>query len=122
MQLQLSAGTVPRRTFAPQHKRLALAALAVLAAMLLSLLANPAWAVDLVTFGPLLTGPLGGALQAIADLTPSAKAIIGVLAFIVALISLSALRNMGPVIYYIGVMIFGGVGLTVGGALLGAVI
>ena len=37
-------------------------------------------------------------------------------------ISLAALRNFGPVLFYLGMAIFGAVGLTIAGAILGAVI
>ena len=41
---------------------------------------------------------------------------------LVAFISLAALRNFGPVLFYLGMAIFGAVGLTIAGAILGAVI
>ncbi len=34
----------------------------------------------------------------------------------------AALRNFGPVLFYLGMAIFGAVGLTIAGAILGAVI
>jgi hypothetical protein len=45
-----------------------------------------------------------------------------VVGFVVAFISLSALRNMGPVLFFMGLAIFGAVGLTIAGAILGATI
>jgi hypothetical protein len=47
---------------------------------------------------------------------------MGFLGFVVAFISLAAMRNFGPVIYYVGLAVFGAVGLVVAGAILGAVI
>jgi hypothetical protein len=47
---------------------------------------------------------------------------LGFISFVVALISLAALRNFGPVLYYIGVAIFATVGLVIAGAIMGAVI
>ena len=51
-------------------------------------------------------GPLGSALNTLGTLTPGVKALVGFISFVVALISLAALRNFGPVLYYIGVAIF----------------
>ncbi len=42
--------------------------------------------------------------------------------FVVAFISLAALRNFAPVLFFLGMAIFGAVGLIVAGAILGAVI
>jgi hypothetical protein len=47
------------------------------------------------------------------------RALVGFIAFVVAFISLAALKNFGPVLFYVGAMIFGAVGLTIGGAILG---
>lgn len=81
----------------------------------------PGHALDLVAFTG-ITGPLTGALTTIASLTPGVKAIVGVIAFIVAFIALSAMRNFGPVLFFVGVAIFGSVGLVVAGAIMSAVI
>lgn len=81
----------------------------------------PSFAVDLVTFAG-VTGPLAESLKAIASLGPGVKALIGVIAFVVALITLAALRDFGPVLRYIGVTIFGATGLVVGGAIMGMTI
>ena len=62
------------------------------------------------------------ALAQIAALGPSIKALVGFVGFVVAFISLAALRNFGPVLFYLGMAIFGAVGLTIAGAILGAVI
>lgn len=98
---------------------LAVATFAVLALALLA--AAPSQALDLVAFTG-ITGPLTSALTTIGTLTPGIKAIVGVVGFVVAFISLSALRNMGPVLFFMGLAIFGAVGLTIAGAILGATI
>ncbi|UEC01770.1 hypothetical protein [Burkholderia vietnamiensis] len=84
-------------------------------------IAFPSYALDLVTFTG-ITGPLTSALTQIADLGPGIKALVGFVGFVVALISLSALRNFGPVLFYVGLAIFGAVGLIIAGAIMGAVI
>jgi hypothetical protein len=38
------------------------------------------------------------------------------------LISLAALRNFGPVLFYVGLAIFAAVGLVIAGAIMGAVV
>ena len=58
----------------------------------------------------------------IAALGPGIKALVGFVGFVVALISLSALRNFGPVLFYVGLAIFAAVGLVIAGAIMGAVI
>ena len=62
------------------------------------------------------------ALTQIAALGPGIKALVGFVGFVVALISLSALRNFGPVLFYVGLAIFAAVGLVIAGAIMGAVI
>ena len=47
---------------------------------------------------------------------------VGFVGFVVALISLSALRNFGPVLFYVGLAIFAAVGLVIAGAIMGAVV
>ncbi len=98
---------------------LAVATFAVLALALLA--AAPSQALDLVAFSG-ISGPLTSALTTIATLTPGIKAIVGVLGFVVAIIMLSALRNMGPVMFYVGLAIFAAVGLPIAGAIMGATI
>jgi RsiW-degrading membrane proteinase PrsW (M82 family) len=83
--------------------------------------ATSAGAVDLETFAG-ITGPLTTALTQIALLTPGFKAIVGLVGFLVAFIALAGLRNFGPVIFYLGMAIFGAVGLAVAGAIMGAVV
>ena len=108
------------QAFTPIHRR---AFSALVAAILLLGLAFtvPSQALDLVAFTG-ITGPLTSALTTLATLGPGAKAIVGFLGFIVAMIALTALRNFGPVLFYLGMAIFGAVGLTIAGAILGAVI
>jgi hypothetical protein len=48
--------------------------------------------------------------------------LVGFVGFVVALISLAALRNFGPVLFYVGLAIFAAVGLVIAGAIMGAVI
>ena len=83
--------------------------------------AFPGYALDLVAFTG-ITGPLTSALTQIAALGPGIKALVGFVGFVVALISLSALRNFGPVLFYIGLAIFAAGGLVIAGAIMGAVI
>ena len=83
--------------------------------------AFPGYALDLVAFTG-ITGPLTSALTQIASLGPGIKALVGFVGFVVALISLSALRNFGPVLFYVGLAIFAAVGLVIAGAIMGAVI
>lgn len=96
-------------------------------AMLLAVLALglgaalPGYALDLVAFTG-ITGPLTSALTQMADLGPGIKALVGFIGFVVALVSLSALRNFGPVLFYVGLAIFGAVGLVIAGAIMSAVI
>ena len=95
---------------------------ALLAMIVLGLGATfPGYALDLVAFTG-ITGPLTSALTQIAALGPGIKALVGFVGFVVALISLSALRNFGPVLFYIGLAIFAAVGLVIAGAIMGAVI
>ena len=83
--------------------------------------AFPGYALDLVAFTG-ITGPLTSALTQIASLGPGIKALVGFVGFVVALISLAALRNFGPVPFYVGLAIFAAVGLVIAGAIMGAVI
>lgn len=99
---------------------LSLASLFVLMALGLSV-AFPGYALDLVAFTG-ITGPLTSALTQIASLGPGIKALVGFVGFVVALISLAALRNFGPVLFYVGLAIFAAVGLVIAGAIMGAVI
>ncbi len=67
-------------------------------------------------------GPLKTAVKQFADMNTGAKALIIIVGFLVALISLAALKNFGPVLGYIGLAIFAAVGLTVAFAIAGSVI
>lgn len=82
-------------------------------------LAFPGHALDLVDFTG-VTGPLTSALAQISTLGPGIKALVGFVGFVVALISLAALRNFGPVLFYVGLAIFAAVGLVIAGAIMGA--
>ena len=105
----------------PRPRRF-LAAGALLMLMLLGLVAaSPSHALDLVNFTG-ITGPLTSALGQLAALAPGVKALVGFIGFCVAFISLAALRNFGAVLFYLGMAIFGAVGLVIAGAIMGAVI
>jgi hypothetical protein len=88
---------------------------------LLALFASAAGAVDLTNLAA-IGGPLQTALTQLADLTPGIKALVGTLAFVVALIILAAMKTYAIVLMWAGVMIFAAVGLSIGGAIIGAVI
>nr|WP_297529737.1 hypothetical protein [uncultured Roseateles sp.] len=83
--------------------------------------ALPSLALDLVAFTG-ITGPLTSALTQISALGPGIKALVGFVGFVVALISLSAMRNFSSVLFYVGLAIFAAVGLVIAGAIMGAVI
>lgn len=78
-------------------------------------------ALDLVAFTG-ITGPLTSALTTIATLTPGIKAVVGVVGFTVAVIMLAGLRNMSPVLFFVGLAVFAAIGLPVAGAIMGATI
>lgn len=82
-------------------------------------LAFPSHAVDFAALGT-LGGPLQEALTTLGGMEDGVKALIGFIAFTVALISLAALRNFGPVLFFIGVTIFAGTGLVIAGEIMGA--
>jgi hypothetical protein len=102
-------------------RRIAGAAGLLLVALVGLGLAFPSQALDLLTFEG-ITGPMTSALAQLASLGPAIKALVGFVGFVVALISLTALRNFGPVLFYVGLAIFGAVGLVIAGAILGAVL
>ncbi|MEK8087659.1 hypothetical protein WNB94_14700 [Aquabacterium sp. A3] len=104
----------------PPHKRWRVASALAMLALGLGL-SMPGFALDLVAFTG-ITGPMTSALAQISALGPSVKALVGFVGFVVALISLSALRNFGPVLFYVGLAIFGAVGLVIAGAIMGAVV
>lgn len=81
----------------------------------------PSHALDLVAFSG-ITGPLTSALTQISALGPGIKALVGFVGFVVALISLSAMRNFSSVLFYVGLAIFAAVGLVIAGAIMGAVV
>ena len=99
-----------------------MAVLSLLTLLALGLgVAFPGYALDLVAFTG-ITGPMTSALTQISALGPGIKALVGFVGFVVALISLSALRNFGPVLFYVGLAIFAAVGLVIAGAIMGAVV
>ncbi len=108
------------RPFTPSRKPLSALALLVLLVIGLAV-AMPGYALDLVAFTG-ITGPMTSALTQISALGPGIKALVGFVGFVVALISLSALRNFGPVLFYVGLAIFAAVGLVIAGAIMGAVV
>lgn len=93
----------------------------IAAVALFAVVAATADALDLVAFTG-ITGPLTAALTQLGTLTPGVKAIVGVVAFAIALFGLSILRNFGPAVYFVGVCIFAAVGLVVGGSIMGATV
>jgi len=106
----------------PVFNRKPITAIGWIALLVLGLLvALPGHALDLVAFTG-ITGPLVSALTQISALGPGIKALVGFVGFVVALISLAALRNFGPVLFYVGLAIFGAVGLVIAGAIMGAVV
>ena len=106
----------------PTTHRKPAGALVLLALLALGLAATlPGYALDLVAFTG-ITGPMTSALTQISALGPAIKALVGFVGFVVALISLSALRNFGPVRFYVGLAIFAAVGLVIAGAIMGAVV
>lgn len=112
-----ATGRLPR----PRSASRRMPVLGVILAILSTVLVGPSLAVDLEKFTG-IAGPLTSALTQLSTLTPGLKGIVGFISFCVAFISLAGLRNLGPVLFYIGVMIFGAVGLLIGGAIMGAVI
>ncbi len=115
--------TATLATSAPSHPTAARKSLllALTVTVLGLALTFPGYALDLVSFTG-ITGPLTSALTQISALGPGIKALVGFVGFVVALISLSALRNFGPVLFYVGLAIFAAVGLVIAGAIMGAVI
>jgi len=120
MSIAIVSAPSPASLHSPARKLAAFIGLLVIALVGLAL-AFPTHALDLVAFTG-ITGPLTSALTQIADLGPGIKALVGFVGFVVALISLSALRNFGPVLFYVGLAIFAAVGLVIAGAIMGAVV
>lgn len=118
--MSTAVAATPARSRAPTRRPLAVLPLLTLLALGLCV-AFPSYALDLVAFTG-ITGPMTSALTQIAGLGPGIKALVGFVGFVVALISLSALRNFGPVLFYVGLAIFAAVGLVIAGAIMGAVI
>lgn len=88
-------------------------------------MAGQALAITLDMSNVAATAGLGSfqtAIQQFANMNTGAKALVIIIAFLVALIGLAALRNFAPVIGFIGVALFAAVGLGVGFAIAGAMI
>lgn len=120
--VSLAPPTVQQHRITSRKLAFAGKVLALFALIALGLFAAfPAAAIDLVNFSG-ITGPLTSALTQLADLAPGLKALVGFIGFVVALISLSALRNFGPVLFFVGLAIFAAVGLVIAGAIMGATI
>jgi hypothetical protein len=113
----------PARTIFYRHGASKTKMILVLAVFIVGmvLMISSARAVDLTALTS-IGGPLASALTQIDGLTPGIKALIGVIGFIVAFIALAAARNASPVLFYVMMLVFGAVGLPIGGAILGAVI
>ena len=98
----MTTTTLAASTLTPRAPRRPWTVAALLCLIALGLgIAFPGHALDLVAFTG-ITGPLTSALTAIASLGPGIKALVGFVGFVVALISLAALRNFGPVLFYVG--------------------
>lgn len=88
---------------------------ALTAAALTALLVEPALATDLGT-----NQAMQGLFDTINGITPGIKAVVAVIGFLVALISLVALRSFSAVLFFLGMAVFGAGGLAVAQSLLGA--
>lgn len=115
----MQATAAPTLSLPARKTMAALGIFVVFAAALMA--AAPSHALDLVAFSG-IAGPLVSALNQLGALAPSVKALVAFIGFVVAFISLAALRNFAPVLFFLGMAIFGAVGLVVAGAILGAVI
>lgn len=65
-------------------------------------------------------GALSSAVNTLTEMGPAVKTIIAFVGFVVALISLASLRSMGPALFFIGLAIFGAVGLAIATQVMGA--
>lgn len=115
MNASVSAARMPSRKAVFRFGALSSLALLSLA------MAFPSHALDLVAFAG-IAGPLAPVLAQLAALSNGVKALVSFLSFVVAIISLAGLRNFGPVLSFLGMVIFAALGLTVAGAILGAVV
>ena len=68
------------------------------------------------------TGAMGNVFDQINGITPGVKAIVAIVGFIVALVSLVALRSFSAVLFFLGLAVFGAGGLAMAQTLLGATI
>lgn len=83
-------------------------------------------AVALLAVSPAMANEAGGAMESvfttINDITPGIRAVVAVVGFIVALVSLVALRSFSAVLFFLGLAVFGAGGLAVAQSLLGATV
>ncbi len=64
--------------------------------------------------------PMWDILETLNNVTPGMKAIAAAIGFIVALISLIALRSFAAVLFFFGLAVFAAAGLSVATAVIGA--
>jgi len=104
-------------------KRLIKNKYALPAIVLLSLMitAGAAHSIDMSNLAG-IGGPLASTFVILGGLTPGIKALVAFLGFIVVTFTLIAIKNFSAVIFYVGLLIFLSVGLTVAGAMMGAMI
>lgn len=84
-------------------------------AALLALAMDPAMASS-------ATGAMANVFDQINNITPGVKAVVAIVGFIVALVSLVALRSFSAVLFFLGLAVFGAGGLGMAQALLGATV
>jgi hypothetical protein len=84
-------------------------------------IASTAHSVDMTNL-PGIGGPLASTFVILGNLGPGFKALVAFLGFIVAAITLIAMRSFSSLLFYIGLLIFLAVGLTVAGAMIGAMV
>lgn len=66
------------------------------------------------------TGAMASVFEQINGITPGIKAVVAIVGFIVALVSLVALRSFSAVLFFLGLAVFGAGGLAMAQAMLGA--
>ena len=86
----------------------------------------PVAALLTMAMDPAMAGTATGAMSNVFDqingITPGVKAIVAIVGFIVALVSLVALRSFSAVLFFLGLAVFGAGGLAMAQSLLGATI
>ncbi len=101
------------KSFLPSIRKAAVMAPAM---ALLALAVDPALAADAGT------GAMATVFDQINGITPGVKAIVAIVGFIVALVSLVALRSFSAVLFFLGLAVFGAGGLAMAQTLLGATV